>query len=205
MKHATWLYSITSLLIANLLPLYGVIFWGWNVFFLMLLYWLESLIIGFFNFIKINRAEGKALSKLDLKVNGQPLKDASAFSLSAFFLLHYGLFMFVHLIFILVFFFSKEINLLGLFSAFVSLCLSHFISYQGHFIGNREYERVSADDLFMKPYPRIIIMHLTILLGGALAFSTGQSTLALGIMVFLKILADLGLHTWSHYQLAAKV
>lgn len=194
-----WLYSITSLVVANLLPLYGVFFWGWNVFSLMLLYWLESLIIGVFNILKINKAEGKKLTELDAKMFGQKVNDADPFALATFFAFHYGLFMLVHLIFIFTFFFSPSLDLISLVFAFLSLCLSHYVSFQGHYLGNQEYKRVSSDDLFMRPYPRILIMHFTILFGSWLAFGVGEAKWALGLMVVLKILTDLGIHTWMHW------
>jgi hypothetical protein len=40
--------SVFAIIAANQLPLLGVLFWGWSVFALLLLFWPENVIIGFF-------------------------------------------------------------------------------------------------------------------------------------------------------------
>ena len=42
--------SVIFLIVINLIPLIGVVAFGWNVGFLMLIYWMETVIIGLFNF-----------------------------------------------------------------------------------------------------------------------------------------------------------
>jgi hypothetical protein len=39
--------SVLILVAANLVPLVGVIFWGWDAFVLLMLYWLETAVIAF--------------------------------------------------------------------------------------------------------------------------------------------------------------
>jgi hypothetical protein len=39
--------STLILLIANLFPLYGIAYWGWDAFVLLMLYWMETGIIAF--------------------------------------------------------------------------------------------------------------------------------------------------------------
>ena len=41
--------SLAALVIANAIPLVGVLFLGWTVFPLVLLYWLENVVVGGFN------------------------------------------------------------------------------------------------------------------------------------------------------------
>ena len=41
------------LLAANLFPLVGVIFWGWDAFVLLMLYWLETAVIAFWTVARI--------------------------------------------------------------------------------------------------------------------------------------------------------
>ena len=45
--------SAMVLIVANLLPLFGVMFWGWSVFNIVLLYWMENLVIGGINILKM--------------------------------------------------------------------------------------------------------------------------------------------------------
>lgn len=131
--------------------------------------------------------------------NGVAVNDfgASAF-LVPFFTLHFGLFMFVHLIFVLAFFYSSQILWWGLLISAASLCFSHAVSYQLNFIQGGEFKRTSAEQLFIRPYPRIIVMHLTVILGGALSLGYGQPVWAMTILVGLKIVADVFSHLWEH-------
>lgn len=190
MKFASTSYAIASLLLANLIPLYGVMFQGWNVFSLILVYWLESAVIGYFTIQKMKKAEGDGLLTSQMEKA----------MLIPFFCIHYGAFMFVHLTFLLIFFFNPSVHIWGVLISFLSLCLSHAVSYYTNFIGQNEYKHVNVDSLFWQPYPRIIVMHLTVILGGILVMGFGQSTLAFTIMIGLKITADLFAHLREHRQ-----
>jgi hypothetical protein len=44
--------SVWFLIGANLIPVLGVIVWGWSVFLVMFLYWLENVILGLINVLK---------------------------------------------------------------------------------------------------------------------------------------------------------
>ncbi len=45
--------SVLFLIAVNMMPLFGVLFFGWSLFSVMFLYWIENGIIGFFNIFKI--------------------------------------------------------------------------------------------------------------------------------------------------------
>ena len=47
--------STLVLLAANAMPLLGVLYWGWDVFVLLMLYWLETAVIGFWMIARIFR------------------------------------------------------------------------------------------------------------------------------------------------------
>lgn len=49
--------SVIALILANTVPLMGVLFWQWNLFNIVFLYWLETGIMGFFNIFKIQMAK----------------------------------------------------------------------------------------------------------------------------------------------------
>ena len=40
----TW--PVTTAIALNLIPVIGVLFWGWSAFALIFLYWLENLVVG---------------------------------------------------------------------------------------------------------------------------------------------------------------
>lgn len=59
------------LLLANLIPLVGVVFFGWSLLTILVLYWVENGIVGFWNIPKIILAQGSVMPTL-------PIPDADA-------------------------------------------------------------------------------------------------------------------------------
>ena len=103
--------SLVALIAVNLLPLIGVLFWGWSLMLILVLYWLESGIVGFINIFKIALARGGAdipPVRIDeagnITVNMRGLtavgSNLAPGCLVPFFVLHYGIFWVVHGIFI---------------------------------------------------------------------------------------------------------
>ena len=79
------------ILLQNMIPVAGVLFFGWKAFLLLLFYWLENVVIGLVNLLKIavsgftkNREAGLV-----------------TLFLVPFFVVHYGIFCFVHGMFLL--------------------------------------------------------------------------------------------------------
>ena len=56
--------SALVLVIANLIPLVGVVFFGWSLLTILVLYWLENGIVGFWNVPKIALAQGSMVPTL---------------------------------------------------------------------------------------------------------------------------------------------
>src|SRR5262245_9956056 len=69
-------------LIVDLLPLYAVIAWGWNAVPLVMLYWMENIVAGVMTIPRI------VVSSLRFGIGGL----LGGIFLSAFFVVHYGLF-----------------------------------------------------------------------------------------------------------------
>lgn len=189
-----WHSSSLALVAANLVPLYGVLALGWKVAPILVFYWVENLVIGLFNLLKMARAQG-AVGDSHMTLNGKPVTRDSRKALMFFFALHYGGFTLGHGVFVMVMFSPGMRNLpaeMGL--ALLVLSLSHCYSYWRNFIGRGEYLNVSFARLFWQPYVRVIVMHLTIIGGGALAASLGSPLGALLVLVGLKTLIDLIAH-----------
>jgi hypothetical protein len=202
---------------ANSIPVIGVIFLNWNPFMILFIYWGESLIIGIFNLLKM------FISGSIENGHFSPSGFAGAAGLCAFFTVHYGLFMFVHGIFLVVFMilslsmsieggggdidpfsfissiYPGEMTAAELleseFSAVIALFLSHLVSFYLYFIKPGEYNHTTADVYMMRPYKRIFIMHLTIIFGAFALFISGfKSAVFIIIWIGLKILFDLKIH-----------
>src|SRR5262249_10141343 len=81
---------------ANLVPIAGALFWGWAVQDIVFLYWMENLVIGVFNILRILAAEPDQteLAKRGLEVTDVGSMLLAKGVLAAFFLVHYGAFCF---------------------------------------------------------------------------------------------------------------
>ena len=52
-------FSVFALIAANVLPIVGVLLWGWDAGALVFLYWTENVVIGFYNILKMAIARGR--------------------------------------------------------------------------------------------------------------------------------------------------
>jgi len=88
--------------------------------------------------------------------------------------------------------------------AIFSLVISHGISFIMNFITKKEYKKINLEKLMFAPYSRIVIMHLTIILGSFLSLVLGFPTSALILMILLKIIVDFVAHKKEHQKLRLK-
>jgi hypothetical protein len=194
------------LIVVNTIPLFGVLFFGWSLFSIMFLYWLENGVIGFFNVFKIAKARGVPRpGDPGFTVGGRTVSSPNKAVIIVFFIFHYGLFWTVHGIFVFVFFgltFSSEtrggFELGGVTIAAASLFVSHGVSFFVNFLGKDEYLTVSPNRQMFEPYPRVVVLHVTILAGGSLAGYLGAPLAALVMLVLLKTAIDLWAHVREH-------
>ena len=183
--------STLALIGANLIPLAGVLFLDWKLGDVMVLFWAESAVIGFWNVIK-------------LAVVG---KWAALFA-APFFVGHFGGFMAGHFLFI-YYLFVRGINALGpeagvsdvlldlfipIWPALAALFISHGVSFFTNYLGRREYLGTDLKTQMGEPYKRIIVMHLTIILGGFLTMLLRTPVAALLLLIALKTATDLYAH-----------
>ena len=47
LARALWLLGFVAALIGNVTPLYGVLYWQWDTFQLLMLYWMETVVLAF--------------------------------------------------------------------------------------------------------------------------------------------------------------
>jgi hypothetical protein len=174
----------TALVLANLIPLAGVLFFGWSVFELILLFWTENLIIGALyiaRFVTIYRLRN----------------DGSLLFYIPFFCFHFGTFCLVHLMFVLWMFRPEDPaswSLLALVIPFAILVVSHVLSFKVNFIAQGGYRQVGIEDLMIGPYRRVAVLHVVILVGGGLTQWLGEPLVALLILITGKIAIDFGAH-----------
>lgn len=182
--------SAIALIAANLLPVAGVLVSGWDLTAVVVLYWAESAVIGFYTILRMC-----VVSKL------------GAFFAIPFFLGHFGGFMAAHFAFIYGLFIHRGgglpdtgalEELSGIFGplwpALAALVVSHGISFVFNFLRDREYEGSSTSQLMAVPYQRIFVMHITVLLGGWIVLALGTPAPALVVLIAMKTGVDLRAH-----------
>lgn len=187
-----WLTPSTlALIIANLVPIAGAVFWDWKLSDVMVIYWAESAVIGFFNLCKI-------------AVIGR----WSALLAGPFFVGHFGAFMVVHFLFLYTIFVEGSngtvssggklsdvaVLFIGLWPALLALLLSHSFSFFNNFMGKKEYAGRTVSQQMHEPYGRIIFMHMVLIIGGGLTLVLGGATPVLLGVIALKVIFDIRAH-----------
>ena len=202
---------LLALVLANLIPVAGVLFLHWDVGAIVVLYWTENLVVGLYTLLKMWVTGG-----------------TSAIGIMLFFCLHYGGFCAIHGAFVLELtrfagdisttlpvaswpgplVLIQKIIYLGQqildaappeFSwAILALLLSHGASFLLLFVVQHEYRHTTVDELMTAPYKRIAVLHIAVIIGGFLVVELGQPLGLLLALVALKTGMDIMLHNRSH-------
>ena len=205
---------LAALVLANLTPLIGVFFFGWDARSIILLYWLENLAVGGYTLLRMLHAGG-------WRVLPQAL----------FFSFHYSFFCGGHGMFIIGlasvgevqpdmglgdddgFPFLLPLHLLAAELAWVraempellglpllAFVVSHGVSTVYHHLLGREDARRTADEIMFDPYKRIVALHIAIILGALaiLGLDAGNAWPALAILIAIKTAIDVHQHRTAH-------
>ncbi|MDX2012024.1 MAG: DUF6498-containing protein [Myxococcaceae bacterium] len=206
--------TAVALVAANALLIAGVLVLHWPPGTVMFLYWAENVVVGGFTLLKmVTQAV-----RWDMRI---PTSERLSIAFNGPFLFfHFGLFTGVHLVFLMPM--ANEVNgsdalpraleaaftspstwtwhdfVEGLWPPFLMSVASHGYSYWKHTV--RAYSRKPISELFWEPYPRVAVMHLTVL-GGFMLFTKlgwwGVPGPLLVLMV-LKTVVDLASHVALH-------
>jgi hypothetical protein len=200
--------AVVALIVANAIPLFGALFLGWNVWMILIVYWLENGVVGVFNVLKMLRAEGDPGDTSGWTMNGKPMNVVAKGAVVGFFVMHYGIFWAVHGVFVLTLplfgSMGGEVDMLQGFDplaivlAVIALAISHGVSYWFNYLGRGEYKRTSAAGQMWAPYGRLVVLHITIIVGGLAISMTGAPAAVLAILVGLKTVLDIGFHLAQH-------
>jgi len=203
------------LLLANLVPVGGVLFLGWDVGALLFLYWSENVVIGLYTVLCIIACEPQSRADWFAKIPAVLM-----------FLVHYGLYCYVSGAFVVGMFprdgsvdgmdvylshimqqsslTIAELNALaprehilqllndpGITTAIAGLLISYGLYFIVGFLFSGEYRSTDPNDLMMKPYGRVILLNLTLGFGGYLSLLLGSPIGALLFLTFVKVMLDL--------------
>lgn len=262
--------SAVALLIANAIPLVGVVFFGWSLLTILVLYWIENGIVGFWNIPRLLLAQGSLIDRetLDQRLAAQDALPPAATperqdarnqlammarlgragvpgigraGMAAFFLVHYGLFWFVHGIFVFALptfggaFLASGSGCIDGYPpvpdfpfapgflegacpspfgavlwgsvtlAAVALFISHGASFLLNYVWGGEYRTASPATQLFAVYGRVVVLHVTIIVGAFAVALLGAPVAALVVLVVLKTAYDLRLHLREHQAAAARL
>jgi hypothetical protein len=194
--------SAWVLVLANLVPLAGVLFWSWDAFALIALFWMENVVVGVFFLLRVLLADPR-----------DPALWAGKLFMIPFFGFHYGMFTAGHGVFVFDMLGGNRYDVqglwviepalraasdYGLWLPVAVLVASHFFSFAWNYLYRGEFRRANLGELMSQPYKRVVVLHIAILLGGFAAMALGSPLWALIVLLALKIGLDLKAHVKEH-------
>jgi hypothetical protein len=175
--------QLIGILLFNAIPLAGVLWFDWHVFEVILLYWFENVAIGVAHFVRMRIAE---------RANPPP----GGMSQANFFAMHYGMFTFIHGIFVIAIFGVVMEGLsdyrAGLGMPLLALIFWQFVSLAADYALTDGFKGQKSEDMLFQPYPRVLALHVTIIAGGWFIAEMGNPVWAVALLVTLKTIGDVG-------------
>lgn len=194
------------LITANLVPVFGSIFFDWNPKEIFLVYCLETIIIGILNLVKMGIVT--MVRKNDLWYNQGGATSKSGLFFMIFFILHYGLFVAVQMgIFFgasdigegtnitITNFFYKWPQMITTDSLIMiaTFTIGYGFKMIYDFLKSGDYKTIPMMLLMFQPYGRIFIQQFTVIAGGIfLSFGAGKIFIIVfaGVKIFFEILVN---------------
>ena len=211
---------------ANLLGLGVALALGWSPALILLLYWAENVVVAFWQVPRILLARGEQglvpagllaqglrrmgqlppeaaeeLGRRAAEELGRQLPRISALPIALFFLVHYGLFTFVHGQFVFQLFLHQEMTLEnlgrllgngGMAVALLGLMISHGMAFFEDLASGR-LATASPGKVMSEPYHRIVVLHLVVLGSGFLLTFLPAPQVGVVLLALIKTGMDLHL------------
>lgn len=175
----------------NAVTVLGVLAFGWPAGNVFVLFWVENAVLGAWTLVRILTARGTAGPSTRITVHGVPRTGGPGL-LALFFCFHYGLFCLVHAVFTGFVAFSLGVAatfaFLGL--PIVLIMIRYTVETITVWFGAGQRDEVSPARAMLQPYPRIIVLHVAVLIAFALVLSRSSQSSPLGGVLSTWGLAD---------------
>ena len=191
------------LIAANLIPLWGVWFRGWDAKMMFVVYCLESVIVGLYNVLQMWLVT--LIKKKDALQANESYTMVSGYFFMLFFLFHYGVFIFVQLKL-----FLSIISIKGLTDEvfkflfhlpfylpnYALLVLLYFTITYGlvilkDFVFTGIYKTIEMSNLFFAPYGRIFVQQFVVIIGSFVLMFNKEGKVFILVFVICKIFFEL--------------
>lgn len=184
-------FRFLFIILINLIPVGGVVFLGWDAGAILILYWVENVIIGLLTLPRILTAQGA----IPQREGG---KTETRGALGCFFVIHYGIFTLVHGVITLVVaagFITDEQEgvwpAVGLLWAIVATAILHGVAFFRDWIRPRTWRTASPMFEMFRPYGRIFVLHITVMLSAWGLSELAAPTWAVLVLSLLKAVLEL--------------
>ncbi|MFC7234157.1 DUF6498-containing protein [Halosegnis marinus] len=209
-----------SLLVANTVPLVGLAVWGWSAFDVLVLYWLESAVIGLLTLPRILLARGVGESVVASVLFGVSAYQGPGaggpgerIGLTLGFVVMYGFLWLAHGVFLFVFptmsfgdaawFPGVSVATFALLvPAAGAMVLSHGVSFVVNYLAGGEFRRRSPMQATFTPLTRAVVLHYAVLVGGIAMVVYDTPLWSVVLLVVGKTVLDLVAHLAEHVPLA---
>lgn len=194
---------LVLIVLLNLIPVAGVAFLGWDAGYILMLYWAENLVLGVMALIRIWTARGDGPGPQANGVRGR-------LGLGCFFMVHYGIFCFGHGVFAAAMasdlaptavgdpglwertFGDRSFQIALLATAVIQMV----VLVRDWWIAGRWRDGSPGAEMF-KPYGRIVVLHVTIIIGAWGLAAINAPTAAVLVLCLMKLVLELGLASFS--------
>lgn len=197
-----------ALILINLVPLYGVLFLGWQAIVIILFYVAETIMVGVLHVFKMTALYiMNHKNPLALAVDRSGNSGVSGLGLIPFFIFHFGFFVFIQM---MVFGGFTDKNLLQSFYqlftgnykyALAIIFITKLTLLISDLFWDTEVETKLPDDVFFEPYPRIFVQQFMVILGGWFAIFSKGILGYLIILIACKTFLDLAIANISKEKL----
>jgi len=191
--------SVWFMVLSNLLVLFGVLFLNWSIFEILAIFIIETAIVGFYNILKMAA----------IRTSGCGYKGG----MILFFIIHFGMFVGIQSIFVIVFSMvdyetlnmntspiadsgNDPFRFLEKFITIAFLFFSHGYSHYKNYMQKKEYLNTDLNKQMMAPYQLVVIQQVVILFGGFSALTYHTPIIFIVLLIGIKIVIDL----WAYHK-----
>lgn len=172
---ANFFITIVFLIIGNLIAFYGVLFAGWNLADMLMVYWFEFIVVGVFTILKMSKEDSIELSTMS--ADGMKMLSMAIFAT----IYAAGVFGYYYLITVTL---ELKPSLQNTTLLLGMIMLTHGFSYFFDFLKKRKYEDTTVQqELNQLLCGRLLVIQM-IVIGGSVLLKDNQFG-QIGLVIFL--------------------
>ncbi len=184
------IFAVLVVGIANLFPLYGVLFLNWKVDHIVALFWIETVVIGCVTVPALWMVARKG--PFAQRMPKQQYVKWLAVGTTGLFFFHFGAWVLgeaAALTWFVAPHFWQVLPLIKIQA--LAIALSHVLLFLVNYVGKKEYLHRGIIFVSLEPYKRLWMLTIVVILGGFAVQLTKNPLWALVVLVLLKMVVDI--------------